>query len=75
MKLIDILLENDAPRYNSADDSYGKSRIKSTKKHTLTLRHLNQLKKMRIVKGFEHQDRIELLGTMYGLPDESQQSM
>jgi hypothetical protein len=73
MKLIELLAEGDNPRYDSSRDSYSRSNFKSTQKHTLTLAHINKLKKMRVIKGFEQEDRAELLGIMYGLPDEQEQ--
>jgi hypothetical protein len=72
MKLID-LMEDDDPRYDSEADVVTGTSLHSIRKHNLTLRHINKLKRMRVVKAIETQSEKEVLGVMYGIPDEPPQ--
>lgn len=41
-----------------------------TRKPTLTIRHLNKMKKYKAMSDLEHMKRDEILTTMYGTPEE-----
>ena len=56
--------------YDPAEDRYTRRELSDTRKPKLTLRDLNRLKKMRALKQLEQLQRQDILGVMYGIPDE-----
>lgn len=66
------LMENsqDYSRQNPQNDTEETATLSDTRKPLLTLRMLNRLKKMRINKRKEMDDKRKLLGVMYAPPKE-----
>jgi hypothetical protein len=56
--------------YDPSADKFNRRELSDTRKPVLTLRHLNRLKKMRALKQLEELQRQDILGIMYGIPDE-----
>lgn len=74
MKLIEFLDQQDYQTgyYDPSQDSANTANVNDTRKPVLSLRHLNRLKRLRALRGLENLKRGDLLGVMYGIPDESQ---
>ena len=72
MKLFE-LEDNDilSGYYNAAEDEVNVRKLSDVRKPTLTLLHVNRLKKMRALKKLETLKREDLLGILYG-PGEPQ---
>lgn len=73
MKLLEFMNAQEISTgfYDPAADQYTRRELSDTRKPTLTLRHLNRLKKMRALKQLEQLKRQDILGVMYGVPDEA----
>lgn len=56
--------------YDPEDDKINKLNITDTRKNKLTLKKLNKLKKMRIAKNIENNNKKQILGIMYATPVE-----
>lgn len=56
--------------YDPAQDKIGVRQLSDVRKPKLTLRHLNRLKKIRAMKRLDALKREDLLGIMYGMPEE-----
>jgi hypothetical protein len=61
--------------YDPAEDKFNKRELNDTRKPTLTLKHLNKLKKMRALRTLEKLKREDLLAIMYGQPEEDSGGM
>lgn len=57
--------------YDPAEDEVGVRNPGQTRRTTLSLRHLNRLKKVRALRKLENLKREDLLGIMYAAPDEA----
>lgn len=62
--------EIDTTYYSPEDDRYAIQQLDDTRKPRLTLQHLNRLKKMRAARQLENLVRGDLLGMLYGTPEE-----
>lgn len=73
MKLTEFLDQQDIDTaiYDPSKDEAGVRTPSDTRKTKLTLRHLNRLKKVRALRKLENLKREDLLGIMYGAPDEA----
>jgi hypothetical protein len=56
--------------YDPAGDVANTRNINDTRKPKLTLKRLNRLKRIRALRKLEDMKREDLLGIMYGIPDE-----
>lgn len=74
MKLLELLDQNDymTARYDPSEDEANVRSIGDSRKNLLTLKHLNRLKRLRALRGLEDLKRTDLLGIMYGIPDEAE---
>jgi hypothetical protein len=72
MKLLEFLDQQDykTAYYDPAADEVNVRNINDTRKPVLTLKHLNRLKRIRALRKLEDLKRQDLLGVMYGIPDE-----
>lgn len=72
MQLLELLDQQDyqTAYYDPATDEANVHNIGDTRKPTLSLRHLNRLKRIRALRKLENLKRQDLLGIMYGIPDE-----
>jgi hypothetical protein len=57
--------------YDPAADEASVRNINDTRKPVLSLKHLNRLKRIRALRKLENLKRQDLLGIMYGIPDEA----
>lgn len=57
--------------YDPNQDSLNGRELGDTRKPVLTLRAINKLKKMRALQQLENIKRQDLLGIMYGQPDDA----
>lgn len=73
MKLMEFVKPEDAAigYYDPNEDKINQRQRDNTRKTDLTLRDLNRLKKMRAQKKLQALKRQDLLGIMYGAPEES----
>lgn len=75
MKLIELqsMDQNDlnTSLYDPSEDQVGVRNPGETRKNRLSLKHLNRLKKIRALRKLENLKREDLLGIMYGAPDEA----
>lgn len=71
MKLFE-LAENDVQDgyFDPTQDHMERRSLSDTRKPILTLRKLNRLKKMRALSTLDNVKRQDLLGIMYGLPED-----
>ena len=60
----------DAGYYDPADDRYNIQKPNDTRKPSITLFHLNKLKKMRLAKDLENLMRGDMLEILYGTPSD-----
>ena len=58
----------DAGYYSPDQDNYNIHQLGDTRRPRVTLRHLNQLKRMRAAKKLENLVRRDILGLMYSTP-------
>jgi len=74
MKLVEFVKPEDAAigYYDPAADKVNQRQRDNTRKVELTLRDLNRLKKMRAQRRLESLKRQDLLGIMYGIPEEGE---
>lgn len=72
MKLLEFMDQQDyqTAYYDPAADEVNVRNINDTRKPALSLKHLNRLKKIRALRKLENLKRQDLLGLMYGIPDE-----
>ena len=72
MKIYELAQEDVTTGYYdpNADKLNGRE-LSDTRKPVLTLRAINKLKKMRALQSLENLKRQDLLGIMYGQPDEA----
>lgn len=59
-------------RVNPGDDNYGKIFQSNTRKPFISLRHINELKKMKAAKQEEFKSRQQLMNAMYGVASEEE---
>ncbi len=73
MRLYEFIEQKDidTSRYDPAQDKLGVAQLSDVRKKKLTLRDLNRLKRMRASKKLEDEQREDLLGIIYGQPDET----
>jgi hypothetical protein len=73
VKLIEFLDQQDINNalYDPSADQVGVRNPGQTRKPILSLKHLNRLKKIRALRKLENLKREDLLGIMYGAPDEA----
>ena len=67
MRLFEILSES---YYDPKDDKVSQYDDDDTRKPTLTLKHLNKLKKMRATKELENNKKTDLVKIMYTRPSD-----
>lgn len=74
MKLLELLDQQDYQTgyYDPSQDTANIANVNDTRKRVLTFRHLNRLKRLRALRNLENLKRGDLLGVMYGIPDEAQ---
>lgn len=60
----------DTALYDPSEDEVGVRVPNDQRKPTLTLKHLNRLKRVRALHKLENLKREDLLGVMYGIPEE-----
>lgn len=72
MKLLEFMNAEELSTgyYDPAEDRFNRRELSDTRKPIITLRHLNRLKKMRALKKLEQLQREDILGIMYGIPEE-----
>lgn len=58
--------------YDPSSDEYGMAELGDTRRPTLTLRHLNKLKKMRASRKLDMLRNRDLLKVMYGMSSEEE---
>lgn len=77
MRLLEFLDQQDfeTALYDPSGDEVGVRVPTDQRKPTLTLRHLNRLKRIRALHKLEALKREDLLTIMYGAPDEEQGGM
>jgi hypothetical protein len=73
VKLIEFLDQQDinTALYDPSADQVGVRTPSDTRRQRLSLKHLNRLKKIRALRKLENLKREDLLGIMYGAPDEA----
>ncbi len=73
VKLLELLDQQDysTAYYDPAGDVANVKNMNDTRRPTLTLKHLNRLKRIRALRKLEDLKRQDLLGIMYSIPDES----
>jgi len=69
MRIFEINSSEDAAYYSPDQDNYNMQQLSDTRRPRITLRHLNQLKKMRSAKKLENLVRRDVLGLMYSAPE------
>ena len=62
--------DDNAGYYSPEKDNYSVQKLHDTRSPKITLKHLNQLKKMRNAETLENLVRNDLLDIMYGTPPE-----
>ena len=65
------IYEVDATYYTPEDDRYSQLQLDDTRRPRITLAHLNKLKKMRAARQLENLVRRDVLGLLYGAPEET----
>ena len=74
MKLVELHEDYDLSanlRRDPSDDKFGKMvSDKYDRRPSITLRHINKLKKMKQAQRDEHDQRKKILDIMYGIPTE-----
>lgn len=71
MKLFELAEDEiDTGYYDPAEDRFERRSLGDTRKPVLTLRKLNRLKKMRALHTLDDMKRQDLLGVMYGIPED-----
>jgi hypothetical protein len=72
MKLLEMLDQEDyqTAYYDPSTDEANVVTMNQTRRPVLSLRHLNRLKRIRALRKLENLKRQDLLGIMYGIPDE-----
>lgn len=73
MKLFELDLsyyDDFAGYYDPQEDKFNHRNPADTRKDTITLRHLNRLKKIRAIQRLDNIKRQDLLAIMYGQPQE-----
>jgi hypothetical protein len=72
MRLLELLDQQDLQTayYDPATDESNVRNINDQRKPKLSLRMLNRLKRIRALRKLENLKRQDLLGIMYGIPDE-----
>lgn len=63
MKTNDILIEY----YDPEKDVLGKASSKNTRRPKLTLKKLNRMRKQKMLKRYEEEQRLKFLPSMYGI--------
>lgn len=59
---------DDAGYYSAEEDQYDQQQLTDTRRPKITLKHLNQLKRMRAARDLENLVRRDILSLMYGSP-------
>lgn len=63
--------QSDSPYYDPNEDKINVRKVSDVRKPVLTLKQLNKLRRMRAYEKLETLKRNDLLGIIYGIPDES----
>lgn len=72
MKLVELAQDEiETGYYDPAEDRIERRNPGDTRKPVLTLRKLNRLKKMRALHTLDDMKRQDLLGVMYGIPEDN----
>ena len=69
------IFEVEAAYYTPQDDKYSQLQLDDTRRPRITLAHLNKLKKMRAARQLENLVRRDVLGLLYGAPEEPEGGM